>query len=239
MDNGQVSESFLYSSIFWGIGVLIVTFTPFILYIKYFLYGETQHYEKKNLFEIIAGTFIIQLFLFMVYWLLATAFNFLINPSSDYLPCAGIREFFFHSLEPCNTMLNVSGKHFWNAWDFIVNENFDPDKDIINATNVGISKVIYFLSILYFFFGFFLVLSVAIIPAIMVMRKSTHKINNKWQITPSLFELIGSFFFESVLFLVLIKAHLAIGSVLVTSIGNVSGFSFWDDITSILKYVLL
>lgn len=53
MNNGQVSESFLYSSIFWGIGVLIVTFTPFVLYIKYFLYGETQHYEKKNLFEII------------------------------------------------------------------------------------------------------------------------------------------------------------------------------------------
>jgi len=226
-----------YSSLFWGLGVLIVTFLPFVLYVKHFFFQKDQ-YNQKTFWEKAVGIFFLQLFLFVIFWLTATIASNLINPSSQMLPCQGIRIFFFNDHTNCNITINGANKHFWDLWNSYVNKKMPNTINPMQSTYIGVGKLLYIISQFTFVFLFFLFLSVFAIPLYIIAKQIiTNKQNN--DIPEPVTNIIFKGIIMGIVLYFLIRIHLSIGSQLVNSIGNVNNFSFYNEMVAIMRYVFL
>jgi len=226
-----------YSSLFWGLGVLIVTFLPFVLYVKYFFF-QKDSYNQKTFWEKVVGVFLLQLFLFTIFWLTAKITTNLINSSSQLLPCYGIRIFFFNNHTSCNITINGANKHFWNLWNYYAHKKMPNTINPIYSTYIGVGKLLYIISQFVFIFLFFLFLSIFVIPFYIIAKQIiTNKQNN--DIPEPITNIIFKSIITGIILYFLIKVHLSIGTQLVKSIGNVNNFSFYNEMVSIMRYVFL
>lgn len=220
-----------YSSLIWGIGILITVFIPFFIYAKYF-FTEERYRTDMTFFEIIAKGFVLQIITLILFSIAAKTVEYALPSNSPYQAALGLKIFFLGG--------NTSNADipFWSVWSRIIHEsasygvfNSPAQKTVFVLKNVMFGISLLTMTLFFLIFGMALIFPFVITIKEFNVKARTHAFET------SISEIVFKIFIETLVFFLIVYIHFYLSSVIAGYTMGVSNFNFYTMMQHSVKYI--